>query len=181
MVHSPQSRTTTTLGSAHNLQLAKLLQQQYINGVLHNGESLILPFKKMDLPPEAVTWKPNHVNICDNAQQMNILKHHYETESSNEQLLQDYADDSVIYELIDGKPLTHRGSDGILASMTDVLKVAPSHSVELQHIKIHHNHAQVIWEAHTPDKDLFGTDSYTFNKSNKIQSQSTVILSQNVH
>jgi hypothetical protein len=71
------------------------------------------------------------VDYSDNESQVKILKHHYLTEFSmehdksrsqngrnrdwkqQEEMLKDYTDDTVIYEVVDGVPATYRGKRGI--------------------------------------------------------------------
>ena len=49
---------------------------------------------------------------------------------------------------------------------------------EMEHIAINHNHAQVIWKGETPAHGIIrGTDSFAFDKNNRIKSQAIVALS----
>ena len=134
-------------------------------------------------------WYPENIDVSDNAKQMKVIKHHYlnelgEGRSINE-LLKDYRDDTVIYELINDKPTTHRGLDGVVEAMKDLFSLLHTDDdrehpkVDLQHIKVNQNHAQVIWKFETPQHaTVYGTDSFAFDENDRIKSQSIVAISQ---
>jgi ketosteroid isomerase-like protein len=135
---------------------------------------------------EMFHWNPKHVDRSDNKKQLEVIRHHYSTEfgsSGNvEELLKDYSEDTVIYEVIDDKPETFRGKERVKEALEGMIGMANEQGatkIDLEHVKINHNHAQVIWKAETADnKSIIGTDSFTFDKDNHIAMQSTVALSR---
>ena len=142
-----------------------------------NGMPLVCDFK----------WRSDSVDRTDNQQQVDVLKHHYLSvlnhDISFEELKKDYRDDATIYTVMDDVPATYHGADGLRSSMNGFAAMLHAQdgkaTMELQHMKIDHNHAQVTWRAETPHHTyIFGTDAFTFDKSNQIISQSVVALSQ---
>jgi hypothetical protein len=118
-----------------------------------------------------------HVDVCDNPDQAKAIQHHYS--SGLNDLSQDYSENAVIYETIDDRPLTLHGPNGVRQSATDLLGVLRSTTLELEHIKVCKDHAQVIWKAETPEHTfVYGTDWFTFDQNNRIVSQATVVLSE---
>ena len=52
-------------------------------------------------------------------------------------------------------------------------------NIELEHIAVNHNHAQVIWKGETASHaKIVGTDSFTFDENNHITSQTIVALTK---
>jgi hypothetical protein len=148
------------------------------------------------------------VDYSDNESQVKILQHHYLTELSvdhnnqygknkdwkQEELLKDYTDDTVIYQVVDGVPATYRGKRGIrrmLLQHDDCHISDPTHSngsshgnamvvdhVELEHVAVNHNHAQVVWKGQDSQSRtrIVGTDSFTFDHDNHIVKQTVVAM-----
>jgi len=145
-------------------------------------------FGKKDMPFVCdFDWQPGSIDRSDNQRQVEILKHHYTNELSQDvaidELIKDYSEDAVIYEVINNIPATYRGADGLRKSVNDFVTMLHTEDgkskVELQHIKINHNHAQVTWKAETPHHThIFGTDAFTFDANNRIKSQSIVAISE---
>jgi ketosteroid isomerase-like protein len=141
--------------------------------------------KKIDFD-EMFHWKPEHVDRSDNKKQLEVIHHHYSTEFGSagnvDELLKDYSEDTVIYEVIDDKPETFRGKERVKEALEGMIGMATEQGatkIDLEHVKINHNHAQVIWKAETSEhKCIVGTDSFTFDKDNHIAMQSTVALSR---
>ena len=150
------------------------------------------------------------VDYCDNPKQLDVLKHHYNVEfthcphggSGNEdvaaEVKQDYVGDDddnnlVIHKLMDNMPTTYRGCDASIHAWKDlVLSLEDGNHegihLDIQHVKICQNHAQVIWKAeqascegNTSPKHpniIYGTDSYIFDNNNHIRKQTIVAVSQ---
>lgn len=146
-----------------------------------------------------------HVDANDNNRQMDIIKHHYDSEfGANgfalDEIVKDYHDDSIIHKVIDDQPCTYSGREGARKAFQDMIsyvQVAPTkgddhdnprnhdlHSdvVKLQHISINRNHAQVIWRAETTasndggsNKVIVGTDSFTFDPSDNHITSQTTV------
>ena len=132
-------------------------------------------------------WETDSVDRCDNKQQEEALKHHYSSElcrdSSFEEFKKDYCEDATIYEVIDDIPETYHGMDGLRSSMNELAAILQAQdgtpTIDLKHVKIYRNHAQVTWKAETPHHTyVFGTDAFTFDENNRIKSQSIVALSE---
>jgi hypothetical protein len=138
------------------------------------------------------------VDYSDNESQVKILQHHYLTEFSSmdhnnqrngqnqKELLKDYTDDTVLYQVVDGVPATYRGKRGIrqmLLQHEDCHMAADPvvvDHVELQHIAVNHNHAQVIWKGQDSQSRtrIVGTDSFTFDHDNHIVKQTVVAMTE---
>lgn len=145
-------------------------------------------------------WRPEAVDRSDSRRQCAVIRHHYRSElgrggderATVEELAGDYSDDAVIHEVIDDVPHTYRGALGVRQSVRDFVAMLHADDdgdgggegggrpkVEILHVKIHRNHAQVTWKAETPKHThIFGTDAFTFDENNRIKSQSIVALSQ---
>ena len=132
-------------------------------------------------------WETDAVDRSDNQQQVEVLRHHYSSElcrdSSFEEFKKDYCEDATIHEVIDDVPATYHGTDGLRCSMNEFAAMLHAQdgkpTIDLQHIKIYRNHAQVTWKAETPHHTcILGTDAFTFDENNRIKSQSIVALSQ---
>ena len=127
------------------------------------------------------------IDYCDNEEQIAVLKHHYthEFSGSDVEILKDYRDDSVIHKVVDDMPSTYRGAEGAVHAWHDLnshldLKRGSICNVDLTHISVCRNHAQVQWKAESTADHmvLFGTDSFTFDDTNHIKMQTTVALSE---
>jgi len=126
------------------------------------------------------------IDYCDNEAQMDILKHHYMNEFSgtDEEISQDYLDDSVIHKVVDEMPSTYRGREGAVHAWHDLSSHVDfkkgSCKVDLTHVSVCRNHAQVHWRAESTVEPgiLIGTDSFTFDDTNHIKLQTTVALSE---
>lgn len=188
-----------SVGSAQ--KIAEAIRQSYQDGssrgismeriqdAVHTFHHQIIGSAALDVNDIAFDWHPENIDVSDNAKQMKVIKHHYLNElgqgiSINE-LLKDYRDDTVIYELINDKPTTHRGLDGVSEAMKDLFVLLHTDDdkehpkVDLQHIKVNQNHAQVIWKFETSHQNVvYGTESFTFDENDRIKSQSIVALSQ---
>jgi len=206
-------QNTSGIGSSigdisSSIKIADAIQKSYQEGFSHRIDweaiqDTVLNFpgqffgKKVELlttDEMMFDWEPDKVDVSDNAAQVEVLKHHYSNEfgpdGSVDELVKDYADDSVIYEVIDDKPKSYHGRSGARKAVEDMRSMLPSGTTkehndedkskfDLQHIKVNHNHAQVIWKAETPKHTtIFGTDSFTFDEDNHIRSQTIVALSQ---
>ncbi|CAB9521457.1 expressed unknown protein [Seminavis robusta] len=130
------------------------------------------------------------VDYCDNEHQVEVLRHHYinefgssDTDSSTteEEVLKDYLDDSVIHKVVDDLPSTYRGKSGAVHAWHDLAAVMKGPcTFDLTHVSVCRNHAQVNWKAECSKpnrRTIFGTDSFTFDDSNHIKMQTTVALS----
>ena len=126
------------------------------------------------------------IDFCDNEAQIEVLKHHYTHEFSgtDQEVSKDYRDDSIIHKVVDDMPSTYRGREGAVHAWHDLsshldLKRG-SCNVDLTHISVCRNHAQVHWKAESTADHmvLFGTDSFTFDDTNHIKMQTTVALSE---
>jgi hypothetical protein len=124
------------------------------------------------------------IDYSDNPAQTQVIKHHYMSEFGKHislaEVTKDYSEDVVVHEVVDNVPHTYHGKPGVRQSFRDMFYKIPhdtSH-FELEHIAINHNHAQVIWKAETPTHGIIrGTDSFAFDKDNRIESQTIVALS----
>ena len=120
------------------------------------------------------------VDFSDSQEQVRVLKHHYMNEfghhiSVNE-VIKDYSSDCMIHLVIDNTPHTYKGHDGIIQTFKDLYEKIPhdtSHFV-FEHVSINNNHAQVVWKAIIPDRQVIirGMDSFAFDNQNKITNQS---------
>lgn len=133
--------------------------------------------------------KPPTVDYSDNPEQLQVIRHHYKSElpqrlqdkktTKIRDVLEDYASDSVIYEVLDEVPKTYKGKRGVRLMCQDVL--GKVQNIHLEHVAINHGHAQVVWRGETTDpshKIIVGTDSFTFGEDNRIVSQTIVALTQ---
>jgi hypothetical protein len=124
------------------------------------------------------------VDYSDNAAQTQVIKHHYMSEFGKHislaEVTKDFSEDAVVHEVVDNVPHTYHGKSGVRQSFRDMFSKIPhdtSH-FDIEHIAINHNHAQVIWKAETPTHGVIrGTDSFAFDKDNRIESQTIVALS----
>ena len=96
--------------------------------------------------------------------------------------MKDYSPNAVIHEVIDNIPKTYHGRDGVRKAFKDLYRKIPhdtSH-FEFEHIAIDHDHAQVVWKAAIPEKNVLirGMDSFAFDDENRITNQSTMAISQ---
>jgi hypothetical protein len=118
------------------------------------------------------------IDQSDNEAQMKILKKHYLDEFSRrsiDMVLKDYSDESVIYEVLDNIPTTYHGEQGARRMLNRITGLAKD--VDLHHISVNRNHAQVFWTANMDSRDVIhGTDSFEFDKDNRIKAQTIVAL-----
>lgn len=186
-------------------QIADAIQNSYQDGFMSRRADLeaildaVRGFPSQILSGETADsidfdWHPETVDLSDNKRQLAVIKHHYNSELTHahaiDEVMKDYCDDAVIHEVMDDVPATYHGQNGIRRSVKDFMKMLHAQDsseeegegrpkVDLQHIKIHQNHAQVTWKAETPQHtQIFGTDAFTFDENNRIKSQSIVALSQ---
>jgi len=105
-------------------------------------------------------------------------------EKALQAFLNDYTGDSVVHQVIDGGAVTNYGKEG--ARRLWEVMCGPHHHLNVQHILVQENHAKVVWEAHVDTERtpldaaktvLVGTDWFTFDMQNHIQTQTTVALS----
>jgi hypothetical protein len=141
--------------------------------------------QKASILDEVFHFQPS-LDFCDNEAQVAVLRHHYENEFVNpavkeEELLKDYREDSVIHKVVDDQPSTYRGKNGAMIAWQDLNSYMKGPcTFDLKHISICQGHAQVNWvaEVNEPNHKLvYGTDSFTFDKTNHISMQSTVAMS----
>eukprot|EP00977_Amphora_coffeiformis_P001404 scaffold287_cov173-Amphora_coffeaeformis.AAC.18 len=143
------------------------------------------------------------VDFSDNEIQKQILLKHYRNEGCDDQaadgspvhkspdekslkaFLKDYTGNSVVHQVIDGVAVTNHGKEG--ARRLWEVMCGPHHHLKVQHLLVQDNHAKVVWEAHVDaertsldaaEKVLVGTDWFTFDLQNHIQTQTTVALSE---
>jgi hypothetical protein len=122
------------------------------------------------------------VEYSDNEQQLEVIRHHYRSEFDAghiREVIKDYDRDAAIYEVLDEVPKTYHGRCGVRQMCRDVL--GKVQNIELQHVAINGNHAQVVWMGETkmPSPNVIvGTDSFTFNDDNRITSQTIVALTR---
>lgn len=126
------------------------------------------------------------IDYCDNEEQIEVLKHHYlhEFSGTDQEISKDYRSDSVIHKVVDEMPSTYRGREGAVHAWHDLSSYLDlkrgSCNVDLTHISVCHDHAQVQWKAESTADHmvLIGTDSFTFDDTNHIKMQTTVALSE---
>lgn len=177
------------------------------NSIREAVEDAMIPAKKMvsadDQHPfdGVLCTSDNVVDYCDNPSQVEVLKHHYNSEfgSANvataatadktcskkaqavQEVLKDYREDSIIHKVVNDTPITYRGLDGAQKAWEDLCDLLQDNvRLDLQHMNVWHNHAQVDWKAEllSSHKTIYGTDTFTFDeKDNHITSQTTVALS----
>jgi hypothetical protein len=122
------------------------------------------------------------IDYSDSDPQMQVLLHHYLNEFDGnknhlEEVARDYDPDSVIYEVVDNSPKAYRGRQGVEQMCRDMLGKVKN--IELQHVAVNHNHAQVIWKGETlSHSTILGTDSFTFDDQNHITKQTIVALTE---
>lgn len=122
------------------------------------------------------------VDYVDNDSQLNVIRHHYLAEFEKHQIqevVKDYDKDATIYEVVDEIPQTYRGRSGVRLMCRDLN--GKLQSIELQHVAINQNHAQVVWKGETKSRChgiIVGTDSFTFDKDNRITTQTIVALTE---
>ena len=136
------------------------------------------------------------VEYSDNDVQKQILLEHYHNEATNafpnkdalDAFLRDYTDNSVVNLCIDEVANTLHGVEGGRHLWEKVC--SSSHNLDLQQVLIQNNHAKVVWQAQLgppgiPEEAnssvgtvLVGTDWFTFDLQNHIQTQTTVAVSQ---
>jgi hypothetical protein len=135
------------------------------------------------------------IDYSDNDRQMEVIAHHYLNEFNEghiREVMEDYNQDSVIYEVLDEVPKTYYGKRGVRKMCKDVLGKVKN--IELEHVSVNRNHAQVVWRGETTTQDdgdggddlhhhhhhhtIVGTDSFTFDENNHITSQTIVALTQ---
>ena len=120
------------------------------------------------------------VDYSDNELQKIVLEHHYLSEFDEHhirEVVKDYNSDITIHEVLDNIPKTYHGKRGVRKMCKDIL--GKLQNIELQHIAVNHNHAQVIWKGETSShQTIVGTDSFTFDEDNHISSQTIVALTQ---
>jgi len=141
---------------------------------------LAFPMSHSDPQSSLVLEDPLHVlsviDCCDNDAQREVLRHHYTAEYACKRpsLKEDYCQDTVIYKVLDGMPSTYRGADAARGACADFPKR------DLQSVSICQNHARVNWEAEDAEhhKIVVGTDSFTFDDSNHIKTQTIVAMSR---
>jgi len=128
------------------------------------------------------------------AAQTQVIKHHYMSDFGKHislaEITKDFSEDAVVHEVVDNVPHAYHGKSGVRQSFRDKSGVRQSFrdmfskiphdrsKFEMEHIAINHNHAQVIWKGETPAHGIIrGTDSFAFDKNNRIKSQAIVALS----
>lgn len=121
------------------------------------------------------------IDYSDNDHQLEVIAHHYLNEFNEghiRDVMEDYNHDSVIYEVLDQVPKIYHGKRGVKKMCKDVLGKVKN--MELEHVAVNHNHAQVIWKGETEDSHaaIVGTDSFTFDENDHITSQTIVALTQ---
>lgn len=141
-----------------------------------------------------------HVDISDNEAQKQIILDHYCHKAMHSELdfLRDYTDSSIVHVCVDNVASTFHGKEGGRRAFDHV--PGSSHhgnhhinkNLQVQHILVQNNHAKVEWQEDVqkePDRIesdpttakkmvLVGTDWFTFDAQNHIQTQTTVALSQ---
>ena len=127
--------------------------------------------------------KQQAVDFSDNPAQLQVIRHHYQSEfghaKANAELLQDYRPDSVVYQVVNDQPTTYHGLEGARQSCQGIASLLNNGEPDLQHVSVHDNHAQVVWKAETSNHEtVMGTDSFTFDQDNHIQSQTVVALTE---
>ena len=155
--------------------------------------------------PDEQACRPlnSSVDFSDNEIQKQILLKHYRNEGCDNQamygspvhvrpdekalqaFLNDYTMDSVVHQVIDGTAATDYGKEGARRQW-EVMR-GPHHHLRVQHLLVQDNHAKVVWEAHVDAERIsldaakkvlvVGTDWFTFDLQNHIQTQTTVALS----
>lgn len=197
-ISSPLSYPTTTTTSAANatastnlnalVALVDILRtRNHISGMFHSQFPPTNTDTNKNLLDDlfASTGTNSSIDFCDNKAQMKILKHHYlhEFSGTDEEVLKDYQEDSIIHKVVDEQPSTYRGREGAVHAWHDLSSHVDlkrgSCKVDLTHISVCKNHAQVHWKAESTVEPvvLFGTDSFTFDDTNHIKLQTTVALS----
>lgn len=134
---------------------------------------------------EVFHFQPS-LDLCDSKAQVAVLRHHYENEFVNpvnkKELFKDYREDSVIHKVVDDQPSTYRGKSGAMNAWQDLNSYMNGPcTFDLKHISVCQSHAQVNWVAEVKEpnhKIVYGTDSFTFDKTNHISMQSTVAMSE---
>ena len=143
------------------------------------------------------------VDFSDNEIQKQILLKHYRNEGCDDKgsygslfhispgeeamqaFLKDYTGDSVVHQVINGDAVTNYGKEGGRRLWEEMSR--PHHHLKVQHLSIQNNHAKVVWEAEVDAERtsldaaktvLVGTDWFTFDLQNHIQTQTTVALSE---
>jgi hypothetical protein len=150
------------------------------------SENAVMSFKLPFLPQimkevrNPLSLDPPTVDYSDNDQQMELIKHHFRSEFNEGrvcEVIKDYNQDAIIYEVIDEVPRTYHGKRGIQQMCRDVL--GKVQNIELQHVAINRNHAQVVWKGKTKSHaTIVGTDSFTFDHNNRIAAHSIVALTE---
>ena len=141
-----QQDASATIGSSvgsisSSAQVTNAIQQSPLQDAVRDFRQI---FKSDNM---LFDWHPENIDVSDNAEQVQVIKHHYTNELGRErsldELLKDYREDSVIYEVIDDKPATYRGRDGVRKAVKDLfalLHVGDNEDelpiVDLQHIKV---------------------------------------------
>ena len=122
------------------------------------------------MEPTATSFAASSVvDYSDSLDQLHVVQEHYKNRNDN-----DYVEGSVVYELMDGVPRSYHGKDGARVLLKDIPL-----PIEIQHINVKLNHAQVVWKAKSSTHGtIVGTDSFTFDKDNHILLQSTVALTE---
>jgi hypothetical protein len=163
------------------------------NNKAHAARELILQLRggaeqqQQHTPPlfEDIFESHPSIDYSDNNAQARVIKHHYMNEFgkhiSMKAVMEDYSDSVVIHEVVDNVPKTYRGHEGVRRAFRDMYRKIPhdtSH-FEFEHIAIDHDHAQVVWKATIPDRDVIiqGMDSFAFDKDNRIIKQSIMAIS----
>jgi hypothetical protein len=180
-------------GDLHSNGLSNNLQHQVLQN-LHQARSsfgLVLPLlrggangpEQNKVLFEDVFESHPFIDFSDNPAQVRVIKHHYLNQFgkhlSLHEVLKDYSEDTVIHGVIDNVPRTYHGHDGVRQAFRDMFHKIPHDTSHFgfEHIAINHNHAQVVWKAETASRGaIIGTDSFAFDRDNRISHQATVAM-----
>jgi hypothetical protein len=194
----PTDLVGTVTGSitiSNDHAVAEAIHQEVARHLPFVKHQSVMPFAGI---PESFKY---HIDYSDNDAQKAVLKHHYEkefgrgdwTHAEEEEVLKDFREDSVVHELINDQPTTYHGRSGVRQAVEHVRSLLQDDDektenknekkeptkIDLQHIAVNHNHAQVIWKAETPShRKIVGTDSFFFDDNNRIAAQTIVALSE---
>ena len=166
-----------------------LADRRFLNASPDDGYS-VRPSNNLPTVDER-NWHP-HLDFVDNPSQLNVIRHHYEKEfldgDASEEVLQDYREDSVIYTVVDGQPVTYRGLAGARRANQEISSLLLHHQpregerleLDFEHVSVQGNHAQVVWKAETENHktSIWGTDSFEFDEDNHIAQQTVVALTE---
>mmetsp|Transcript_13592 Transcript_13592/g.19819 ORF Transcript_13592/g.19819 Transcript_13592/m.19819 type:complete len:203 (-) Transcript_13592:582-1190(-) len=154
-------------------------------GISNHQDSTTSREGREELFEDIFESKSSSIDYSDNRAQVRVIKHHYMSKFGNhislQEVMKDYSNDVVIHEVMDNVPKTYRGHDGVRQAFRDMYYKVPhdtSH-FEFEFIAVDHDHAQVVWRAVIPGKDVViqGMESFAFDEDNHITNQSIMAIS----